>query len=156
DGRGDIAMWDTPGLIPHPDAGTPIVLLAGVHVGGYERFGHEQVRALRALKGKTVAIAYVGGGDPVFISSMLADVGITPQPEGTWSAGESTRDAMGLFVEGRADALLGFAQPPEALRLKQGGSVIVDTAQDKPWSQYFCCMVAANRACAQRHPVATK
>ena len=39
DGRGDIAMWDAPGLIPHLDAGKPIVLLAGVHAGCYELFG---------------------------------------------------------------------------------------------------------------------
>jgi NitT/TauT family transport system substrate-binding protein len=156
DGRGDIAMWDTPGLIPHLDAGKPIVLLAGVHVGCYELFGNEQVRAIRDLKGKTVAIQYVGGGDQVLISSMLAYVGINPQHEVTWIAGESTRDAMGLFVEGKADAFLGFAQQPEELRLKQVGHVIVDTAQDKPWSQYFCCMVAANRDFVQRHPIATK
>jgi NitT/TauT family transport system substrate-binding protein len=156
DGRGDIAMWDTPGLIPHLDAGKPIVLLAGVHAGCYELFGNEQVRAIRDLKGKTVAIQYVGGGDQVLISSMLAYVGINPQHEVTWIAGESTRDAMSLFVEGKADAFLGFAQQPEELRLKQVGHVIVDTAQDKPWSQYFCCMAAANRDFAQRHPVATK
>ena len=33
DGRADITMWDVPGLIPHLDAGRPIVLLAGVHRG---------------------------------------------------------------------------------------------------------------------------
>jgi NitT/TauT family transport system substrate-binding protein len=156
DGHGDITMWDTPGLIPHLDAGKPVVLLAGVHVGCYELFGNEQVRAIRDLKGKAVAIQYVGGGDQVLISSMLAYVGINPQHEVTWIAGESKSDAMGLFVEGKADAFLGFAQQPEELRRKQVGHVIVDTAQDKPWSQYFCCMVAANRDFAQRHPVATK
>jgi NitT/TauT family transport system substrate-binding protein len=156
DGRGDIAMWDTPGLIPHLDAGKPIVLLAGVHAGCYELFGQEEVRAIRDLKGKTVAIQYVGGGDQVLISSMLAYVGINPQHEVTWVAGENVSDAMGLFVAGKADAFLGWAQQPEELRLKQVGHVIIDTAQDRPWSQYFCCMVAANRDFAQRHPIATK
>ena len=156
DGRGDIAMWDTPGLIPHLDAGKPIVLLAGVHAGCYELFGQEEVRAIRDLKGKTVAIQYVGYGDHVLISSMLAYVGINPQHEVTWIAGESVHDAMDLFVAGKADAFLGFAQQPEELRLKNVGHVIVDTAQDRPWSQYFCCMVAANRDFAQRHPIATK
>src|SRR5919109_363489 len=156
DGRGDIAMWDTPGLIPHLDAGKPVVLLAGVHVGCYELFGNEQVRAIRDLKGKTVAIQYVGGGDQVLISSMLAYVGINPRQEVNWITGGDTVNVMDLFVEGKADAFLGFAQQPEELRRKQVGQVIVDTAQDRPWSQYFCCMVAANRDFAQRHPVATK
>jgi NitT/TauT family transport system substrate-binding protein len=156
DGRGDIAMWDAPGLMPHLDAGKPIVLLAGVHAGCYELFGREEVRAIRDLKGKTMAIQYVGNGDQVLISSMLAYIGINPQHEVTWIAGENVSDAMDLFVAGKADAFLGFAQQPEELRLKQVGHVIVDTAQDRPWSQYFCCMVAANRDFVQRHPIATK
>jgi NitT/TauT family transport system substrate-binding protein len=156
DGRGDIAMWDAPGLIPHLDAGKPIVLLAGVHAGCYELFGGEEMHAIRDLKGKTVAIQYVGGGDQILISSMLAYIGINPQHEVTWIAGENMSDAMDLFVAGKANAFLGFGQQPEELRLKQIGHVIVDTAQDRPWSQYFCCMVAANRDFVQRHPIATK
>jgi NitT/TauT family transport system substrate-binding protein len=156
DGRGDIAMWDTPGLIPHLDAGRPLVLLAGVHGGCYELFANEHVRAIRDLRGKTVAIQYVGGGDQILLSSMLAYVGINPQRDVKWIAGENVRDAMGLFIEGKADAFLGFAQQPEELRLKGVGHVIVNTAQDRPWSQYFCCMIAANREFVERCPIATK
>jgi NitT/TauT family transport system substrate-binding protein len=118
EGRADITMWDAPGLIPHLDAGQPIVLLAGVHTGCYELFGNERVHALRDLKGKTVA--------------------------------------MGLFVDGKADAFLGFGQQPPELRAQKVGHVLVNTGQDRPWSDYFCCMVAANRQFAERHPIATK
>jgi NitT/TauT family transport system substrate-binding protein len=156
DGRADVTMWDTPGLIPHLDAGRPIVLLAGVHAGCYELFGTDRVRAIRDLRGKTVAVQYLGGGDHVLLSSMLAYVGINPQHEVTWIAGGNLREAMGLFLEGKADAFLGFAQQPEELRARKVGHVIVDTARDRPWSQYFCCMVAANRDFARRHPIATK
>jgi len=34
--------------------------------------------------------------------------------------------------------------------------VVVNTAIDRPWSQYFCCMVAGNREFIQNHPIATK
>jgi NitT/TauT family transport system substrate-binding protein len=34
--------------------------------------------------------------------------------------------------------------------------VIVNSAVDRPWSQYFCCLVAGNREFVRRHPVATK
>ncbi len=34
--------------------------------------------------------------------------------------------------------------------------MIVDTARDRPWSQYFCCMLAGSRDFVQSHPVATK
>jgi len=156
DGRADITMWDAPALIPLLDADRSIVLLSGVHAGCYELFGNERVRAIRDLKGKRVAIQYFGGGDHVLLSSMLAYVGMHPQDDVEWIAGESQRDGMGLFVDGKADAFLGFAQQPEELREKGIGHVIVNTAEDRPWSQYFCCMVAANREFVQRNPVATK
>jgi len=84
-------MWDAPGLMPHLDAGKPIVVLAGVHAGCYELFGNERVHAIRDLKGKTVAVQYLGGGDPVLLSSMLAYVGIDPRREVQWIAGQNTR-----------------------------------------------------------------
>jgi NitT/TauT family transport system substrate-binding protein len=34
--------------------------------------------------------------------------------------------------------------------------VILNTATDKPWSQYFCCMAFGNREFVQAHPVVTK
>ena len=70
--------------------------------------------------------------------------------------GRDVRNAMDLFADGKADAFIGFAQEPAELRARKVGRVIVNTAQDKPWSQYFCCMVAANRDFAQRNPIATK
>lgn len=36
------------------------------------------------------------------------------------------------------------------------GHVIVNTTQDRPWSQYFCCTVAANRDWVNHHPIAAK
>ena len=34
--------------------------------------------------------------------------------------------------------------------------MIVNTTIDRPWSQYFCCMLVGNREFVRRHPVATK
>ena len=156
EGRADLTMWDAPGLMLHLDAGKPIVVLAGVHSGCYELFANERVHTIRDLKGKTVAIQYFGGGDHVMLSSMLAYVGMNPQRDVKWIAGENLMDGMALFVDGKSDAFLGFGQQPPELRAKKIGHVIVNTTQDRPWSQYFCCVVAANREFAQRNPVATK
>ena len=34
--------------------------------------------------------------------------------------------------------------------------MIVNSAVDRPWSQYFCCMLAGNRDFVNKHPIATK
>ena len=42
------------------------------------------------------------------------------------------------------------------MRARKIGQVIVNTTTDRPWSEYFCCMLAANREFVQRYPVTTK
>jgi NitT/TauT family transport system substrate-binding protein len=63
---------------------------------------------------------------------------------------------MQLLAEGKIDALM--ATPPFAqeLRAKRIGHVLVDSTVDRPWSQYFCCMVNGNREFVRKHPIATK
>ena len=34
--------------------------------------------------------------------------------------------------------------------------MILKTTFDRPWSQYFCCMIYGNRSFVREHPVATK
>jgi NitT/TauT family transport system substrate-binding protein len=137
------------------DAGDPIVFLAGVHVGCFELFGTDQVRSIRDLKGKTVAIPELGSPGHVFLSSMMAYVGLDPRKDVTWVT-HPRAESMRLLAEGKIDAYLGFPPDPQELRTKQIGHVIVNSSVDRPWSQYFCCMVTANREFVQKHPVATK
>jgi NitT/TauT family transport system substrate-binding protein len=42
------------------------------------------------------------------------------------------------------------------LHARKIGRVILNTTTDKPWSKYFCCVVAGNTEFIQDHPVATK
>jgi hypothetical protein len=42
----------------------------------------------------------------------------------------------------KIDAFLGFPPEPQELRAQRIGHVLVNTATDRPWSQYFCCMLA--------------
>jgi NitT/TauT family transport system substrate-binding protein len=137
------------------EAGDPIVVLAGEHVGCFELFGHERVRSIRDLKGKSIAIPALDPSPHAFIASMIAHVGLDPRRDINWvrsPAGESIR----LFIDGKVDAYLGFPPDPQELRARKIGRVIVNSAVDRPWSQYFCCMLAGNREFVQRHPVATK
>jgi len=156
DGRADLTMWPAAEFIPHLDAGRPVVLLAGLHGGCWELFGHEGVRSIRDLKGRSVAVSYLGSGQHVLLSAMLAYVGIDPRAVKWLDANASLRDAMSLFASGKADAFFGFPPQPQELRARKIGQVIVNTAEDRPWNQYFCCMAGVNRQFAERHPVATK
>jgi NitT/TauT family transport system substrate-binding protein len=66
------------------DVRDPIVLLAGVYVGCFELFGTDCVRAIRDLKGKTVAVSELGSSHHVFIASLAAYVGLDPGQDIPW------------------------------------------------------------------------
>jgi len=137
------------------DAGEPIVFLAGVHVGCFELFGSERVKTIRDLKRKKVAVPELRSPQHIFLSVMAAHVGLDPRKDITWVT-RPRPEAMQMLAEGTVDGLLGFPPDPQELRAKKIGHVVVNSSVDRPWSQYFCCMLVANREFARRHPVATK
>jgi NitT/TauT family transport system substrate-binding protein len=155
-GRADLTMEGATVLVPAIDGGRSIVVLAGVHGGCYELFGNERVRAIRDLKGKSVAIWGLGAHDHIYVASMLAYVGIDPRTDVKWVATGTFEGPMQLFIGGKVDAFLGFPPLPQRVRAQKVGHVIVNTAQDRPWSQHVCCMVAGHREYVRKHPVATK
>jgi NitT/TauT family transport system substrate-binding protein len=137
------------------DKGEVSTLLAGVHVGCFVLFGQEGVHGIAGLKGKTVGVPGFGSGADLLLTLMAAEVGLDPKKDMRWIA-DPAQKPKDLFIEGKVDAFLGFPPEPQELRAKQIGRVIFDTAVDRPWSQYFCCMLAGNREFVRRHPVATK
>jgi NitT/TauT family transport system substrate-binding protein len=137
------------------DQGDPVVFLAGVHVGCFEVLATERVRRITDLKGKTAGVSSLRGAEHVFIASIAAHVGLSPQKDITWAVNPPD-ESIRLLSEGKIDAFLGFPPVPQELRAKQIGHVLVNSAVDRPWSQYFCCLVIGNRDFVQKHPVATK
>jgi len=154
-GEADFTLHFSGPLLLQLDTGDPVVILAGVHVGCFELFGTEQVRAIRDLKGKTVAVQGPGAPEHVFLASMAAYVGLDPHRDINWVA-HPLAEAVRLFTEGKTDALLAFPPGAQELRAKGIGHVVVNSSVDRPWSQYFCCMVAGHREFVRKHPVATK
>jgi NitT/TauT family transport system substrate-binding protein len=154
-GSADISLNFVAPNIIQMAAGDPIVLLAGVHVGCFVLFGTERVRALRDLKGKTISVQALGSSQHVFLATMLAYVGLDANKDVTWVTNASP-ESMRLLADGKVDAFLGFPPDPQELRAKKIGHVVIDSGSDRPWSQYFCCMVTANRDFVRKHPVATK
>jgi NitT/TauT family transport system substrate-binding protein len=154
-GETDLEFTFVGPLITRIDAGDPIVVLTGGHIGCFELFGTAQVHTIRDLKGKMVAIPARGSPQHMFLSSMVAYVGLDPGQDLQWVT-QPRVESMRLLAEGTIDAYLGFPPDLQELRAKQIGHVIVNSTLDRPWSQYFCCMVAGNREFVHTHPVATK
>ena len=154
-GEADLTFGFAATWITRVDVGDPIVLLAGVHVGCFELFGTERVRSIRDLRGKTVAVPELGSSQHIFLASMLAYVGLKPQNDVTWVT-HPFSESMQLLAEGKIDGYLGWPPEPLELREKKIGHVVVSSMMDRPWSQYFCCIVVGNREFVRKHPVATK
>lgn len=154
-GEVDINLHFSARLVVRLDRGDPIVILAGVHPGCFELFTARPLRSLTELKGKRVAIRAIDGPEHVFLASMLAHVGLDPRTHVRWVTHPTAR-SMELLAEGGVDAFLGFPPDPQELRGRKIGHVLVNSSVDRPWSQYFCCMVAAHRDFVRKHPVAPK
>jgi NitT/TauT family transport system substrate-binding protein len=137
------------------DEGAPLLILSGGHVGCLELFAHEPIRSVRDLRGRSVAVVALGTAGHVFLATIMAYVGLDPRKDVTIVA-QPHREATRLFADKKVDAYI--AAPPFAqeLRAKKIGHVVVDSSVDRPWSQYFCCVVAAHREFVRKHPVATK
>jgi NitT/TauT family transport system substrate-binding protein len=154
-GKVDISMAFVPPFLVQVDAGLPIVLLAGIHAGCFELFGTGPVRAIRDLKDRSVAVPVLGSAHHAFVASMAVYVGIDPRRDIKWVTHPIAESAV-VLATGKADALVGLPPVPQELRARGIGRVIVNSSVDRPWSQYFCCIVASNRDFVAKHPVATK
>ncbi len=143
-----------PMLIPM-DAGEPITALAGVHPGCFELFAKESIRSITDLKGKSVGVGGLGESPHLFLASMATYVGLDPVNDVNWVVSPSVKPKE-LFAEGKIDAFLGFPPEPQELRARNIGHVVVNSTIDRPWSQYFCCMLFGNASFVRSNPVATK
>jgi NitT/TauT family transport system substrate-binding protein len=156
-GTVDLGLWFAAPFIREIDRGAELVTLGGIHAGCFVLFGNRAVRSVRDLKGKTVSVpeADTRNTARTYISSMAAHVGLDPVKDITWVA-NPVDEATRLFADGKVDAIMGFPPLAQELRARKIGHVVVDSTVDRPWSQYFCCMMIAGREFVKKHPVAAK
>jgi len=155
-GKADLTMTDVPAFVIEVDAEPlPVVTLMGVHAGCYQLFGADRIKSIRDLKGKTVSVHNLGSGRHAFVGSMAAYVGLDPRTDITWVV-HRPAESIRLLGEGKIDAYMAFPPDTQELRAKKIGHVLVDIGVDRPWSQYFCCIVVGNRDFVRKNPVATK
>jgi NitT/TauT family transport system substrate-binding protein len=119
------------------DAGVPITILSGVHAGCYELFAHGDIRSIADLKGKRIGML----GTTSLVATLAAYVGLDPKKDLTM-VNDPAAKPFELFMEGKLDAYLAFPPAPQELHARKVGHVILRTAVDRPWSQYFCCTMA--------------
>jgi NitT/TauT family transport system substrate-binding protein len=154
-GQVDIQLNFAAPLVVALEEGAPIVLLAGIHVGCFELIGTDRVKSLKGLQGKSVAIPNERSAQHIFLASIVTQLGLDPSRDIRWVT-HPPEEAKRRLADGKIDAFLGFPPDPQELRAKRIGRVLLNSAVDRPWSQYFCCIAAANREFVRKHPVATK
>jgi len=160
-GDSDLSLGYGNYLAAHIDAGSPLVVLGGTHVGCLELWARPGINTIRDLKGKTLV---VGKKDPlvdIFYGiwvTMLTSVGVDPADVNFVEPGDPNINEIDHFLDGKSDATLTAVTQGPALRAnpKNPGKQIFDTAVDKPWSQYYCCLLVANRDWAKANPNAAK
>jgi NitT/TauT family transport system substrate-binding protein len=137
------------------DAGEPLMLLAGVMVGCFELFARESIASVAELKGKSIGVGAAGSLSQELLTLITAQVGLDSRKDVQWVTDPKVKP-IELFMQGKIDAFLAFPPESQDLRARHIGRLILNTAVDHPWSQYFCCMLAGNREFVAMHPVATK
>lgn len=151
----DVSIAFIAPFVVQVEKGAPIVMLAGIHPGCFELFTTHGIRTITELKGKRISVPEPGGAHQLFISTILSHVGLDPQRDVQWVV-QPPAESIGQLAAGKVDALVGFPPIPQELRAKKIGQVILSSVADKPWAQYFCCVVGGNRDFVKKNPVATK
>jgi NitT/TauT family transport system substrate-binding protein len=142
------------------DAGVPLVALAGIHSGCQEVWVGPGIASIRDLRGKRIAVFAKDTTDQFFgfFATTLAYVGIDPVKDVIFVAFDDYAVMMKAFVDGQVDAFLAAAEGAAILHRnpRTPSTKILDQTADKPWSQYVCCLLLANRDWTRQHPIATK
>jgi NitT/TauT family transport system substrate-binding protein len=154
-GKVDFAMDFALKYVTALDAGMPLTVVAGIHIGCFELFAHANIRNIRDLKGKKIGADAIGSSATAFLVSLGTAIGFDATRDVQWVTG-GPPSPLELFAKGELDAFL--AHPPEVqqVRARGIGHVIVSSTTDRPWSQYYCCVLGVNNDYLRKHPVASK
>ena len=155
-GKVDLSMAFSSGFVLQADSGAPITMLAGIHPGCQELIASTTIRSIRDLKGRSVALTGLNGPNHGFLAAIVGHVGLDPRRDINWVVIKDQAELIRHFAAGKVDATI--VSPPVSyeIRAKKIGHILVNMTTDRPWSQYFCCVLAGNRDFVRANPVATK
>jgi NitT/TauT family transport system substrate-binding protein len=154
-GQADFSLHFAAPTIMAIDAGKPITVIAGIHVGCFVLYAAEDIHGVVDLRGRTVGVQGLGSSSHVYVASMASYIGLNPAKDIRWVTDPAAKP-MQLFLDGKVDAFLATPPEPQIMREHNVGRVIVDSSVDRPWSQYFCCTLMGNADFIRQNPVATK
>jgi NitT/TauT family transport system substrate-binding protein len=154
-GEGDFTLNFASQFVAAIDHGAPLTVLAGVHVGCFELFARDAIGRIPDLRGKSIGAQALGSSAQVFLGALAAGIGLDPVREIRWVTDPGEKP-LELFVAGKIDAYLAAPPEPQELRARGFGHVVLNSAVDRPWSQYFCCMLTGNAEFVRKNPAVTK
>jgi NitT/TauT family transport system substrate-binding protein len=154
-GNADIGAAWAGDLLTAADHGDSVVGLSGMHLGCTEIFAHKGVRSFHDLKGKKIALYAEDSAEHVWFSMMLSYIGIDPQQEVEWVIHDYGEWGE-LLAAGEVDAIMLWPPDSQIFREQHIGHVILNTTTDRPWKDYYCCVISGNREFVATNPVATK
>ena len=154
-GRADISAAWVADTILAADSGGPVVALSGMHIGCTEIFGQKDIHSITDLKGKKIALLTPGSPEQAWLSILFTYIGLDPIKDIDWVV--LPYEEWGeRFSAGEVDALVLWPPDAQLYRNQKIGNVILDTGADKPWKDYYCCIIAGNQTFVDKHPIATK
>ena len=154
-GNADISAAWAGDFVLTVDTDNPVVALSGMHIGCTEIFAHEGIRTFRDLKGKKIALYAEKSAEHTWFSMMFAYIGLDPERDIDWVIHPYSEWGQ-LLAEGKVDAVMIWPPDAQIFREKNIGHVILNTTTDRPWKDYYCCVITGNRDFVRNNPVATK
>ena len=152
-GEVDFTANYAPTFIIRIDAGEPITIVGGVHIGCFEMLAKEGIRSIPDLKGKIVGVPAIGSSLHSFLTIMARPC--WARSGKGYPLGHLAHSG-GAFRRGKDRCVCWLASRSAGLARPQHRPRDLQQQHDRPWSQYFCCVLAARRNYVRDHPVATK
>jgi NitT/TauT family transport system substrate-binding protein len=157
-GAADLVSLFPPGFAAEVDAGNPVVVLAGLHVGCIGLFAQKGTSSVRALRDKTVYVRQKDARQYTysFLVVTLVEAGMDPARDVNIVEAPAGADLVRMFREGKADAVVTATTAMDKLRADGGFEMLVDYATDAPWSGHHCCLLTATRSFLDMRPNAAR
>jgi NitT/TauT family transport system substrate-binding protein len=151
----DVSIQFSAPLIMEIERGAEVVTLGGIHAGCFVLFGRDNVRGVRGPEGQDGVRPRVRQRG----AALRGKQGRLRrrEPREGHHLGDAFRGRRDADVPGRQGGCgHGLSADGPGATSPEDRHVVVDSTTDRPWSQYFCCLMVTHRAFPGRHPVAAK